>query len=130
MKESNPKRFLDAAEEIYHDAKIATIELLKAQGEKCFVVNIEECEHQVYTWDDRFIEFKAVGLENGRLIIGGTHIYPGGGESLWEYDPDFQDTDLYSFSYPDLYDFVASNLPENAVTREEAEKMLNDYQDE
>ena len=135
-KENDPTRFEKAAEEIYKAAKEATIELLKAQGEKCFVINSkffsDDCDYDdysVYGSDGYFYRFQCVGLDkSGQLIIGGTQVSPGGGYSYEEFAPGFDDTrELYSFSYLEIYLFVASHLPEDAVTREDAERMLNEH---
>lgn len=124
----DPEKFTAEAAKIYQQAKEATIALLKTQGKKCFVVNFEDFDnHEVYTGNDWFVTFQAVGIDrNGRLLIGGTRVYPGGGISLEEYEPSFQDTDcMYEFSYPELYAFVAKHIADCAMTYEEAEELLN-----
>lgn len=121
---------MEAVNEIYAAAKEATIELLKAQGEKCFVVNFEK-KFWGYTDNACSIECSAVGLDkDGELIIGGTIFFEESVGNVYVsdyFDPDFEDVYFTDYSYPALYDYVASHLPEDAVTREKAETMLKKY---
>ncbi len=136
MKEKlDPRKFRKALGEICMEAEQATIDLLKANGKKCFVVDPDVWE-VAYGEDNLKIKFCAVGIdEEDNLMIGGIETYNCDYYDMdnveADFEPGFQSTEyLLASSLPDIYEFVASKIEEYAVTLEEAESILSNKKEE
>lgn len=117
------------------EAEQATIDLLKANGKKCFVVDPDVWE-VAYGEDNLKIKFCAVGIdEEDNLMIGGIETYNCDYYDMdnveADFEPGFQSTEyLRADSLPYIYEFVASNIEDYAVTLEEAESILSNKKEE
>ena len=132
MKDLNPKKYLRAMKDVAEEAKKATIELLLANKNQCFIVNRDdyaEVKDPYY----HYMTFCAIGLNGYNLLIGGTVTsYNGEDFDMDDYDsdfdPEFRDIEdvIDEFSYPAVYEFVANNIKDYAVTREKAKSVLSE----
>lgn len=133
LNQLDPDLFVSKVKSVCAEAKEATIQLLKSQGDKCFVVNFED-NLDFETGNGTFIVASALGVDPDKgLVVGGTSLYDNGtgGFDIEGYNPAFRSTDeVTSHSeYPKLYAFVVRNL-EKSYTCEETEKLLKEHTDE
>lgn len=126
MEKMNSRKYLEMAENVYSEAKEATISLLKECGKKCCVVgDLEEEIIADAMYGDVSLSVFAVGLdENGELCIAATVDNIGYGCSEDDFEQDWTDTDgISDASYPDIYRFVAENI-ESSMTKSKADKKV------
>ena len=122
----NPKKYNAKAEKVYEEALEATVALLKANGEKRYIVipgsEDSVSAHDVYIYYD----FWGVGLNDENHICVQYLKETYDGAMTDEYSEPWADitTDLpiEPSAYPDLYRFVADHL-EEAIDKETAYKV-------
>ena len=123
----NSRKYLGLVEDIYAEAKQATVDLLKQCGDKCFIAFGDwEDSCSARTTDEVGISIFAVGLDdNGELCIAATVDNVGYGFSDDDFEQDWTSTaDLQMNCFPDLYRFVADNL-ESSMTKAGADEIIN-----
>ena len=126
-KNINPEKFVNQAEEVYQNALNATIELLKNNGSKQYVVSPDlDDEVEAISWDEVPITIWGVGLNNDNHICVKAFVCNVGyGHTEDEFPEEWTDiteTQIYASAYPDIYRFVAENL-DAAIDEEAAEKV-------
>ena len=129
MEKINAMAFLEKESASNQEAKQATLELLKQQGEKCYVAMRDWAdETTAVSVDDVSISIFAVGKdENDGLLIAATVDNIGYGNGPDDFPQGFVSVDeIKDNAFPGIYRFVAANI-ENTVTREEAEEAFEDY---
>ena len=121
------QKFINQAAEVYQNALTATIELLKNNGTKRYVViPDQDDEVEAISWDDVPIIIWGVGLtDDDHICIKAFVCNVGYGHSEDEFPEDWTDiteTKIYPTSYPDIYRFVAEHL-DSAIDKEAAAKV-------
>lgn len=124
----NPRKYNDAINAIYKEAKQEAINLLKEKGDKCFIALDDWKDETEAHCDDVTISIFGVGLnENGELLVAACVDNIGYGFGPDDFPQGFTSTDnLEAACFPDIYRFVANNI-EESTTREEAEKVYAFY---
>ena len=126
--ELNPKKYLEQVESIYKEARNATVELLKQNGEKQYVI-IKKEENS----DDKCVETTdgvgcanifGVGLnDEDQLVVAADCVgmYDGYIPRKW-IDPE----EWFTTNYADLYRFVAENITK-PHTDDEATEIAKEW---
>lgn len=120
--ELQPDKYIDPLNQVYDEARDATIELLKSRGEKCFVA--DEDIAGARSKDNVDISVSAIGLNeagNGIIVRGHDWNYWGDFPNEW-----VSTDELYPECYPKLYKAVA-DLIDNSMTKEQAGVIADQF---
>lgn len=118
--ELDAQKFLDLAERVYEESKQASIELLKAGGENCFIAcgDCEDSIDDLTTCDGDIVNIFAVGLDEvGDLSV--CVCDPCTGDQYWTSVSDIG----HNSWFPEIYRFIADNM-DKTMTKAEADEIM------